>query len=105
MTDRSAPMPVDTPRTSSGILLDQAIRAIGSQALAVVLKIDVSVLERIHADSRPMSRPQQRALARAVMTLSEAHPKLRRRATALLGQIDATEAFERGDTRRHVWPP
>ena len=64
-------------RTTSGMLLEQSIKALGSQAIAEALEIDVSALKRIHADAPPMSRSQQRAFALAVPTLSEGHPKLR----------------------------
>jgi hypothetical protein len=92
-------------RTASGLLLDRAIATLGATELASILNLTPQDVERMAAEGQSMSLRQQRILALAVLTLSENHPGLRRRATSLLGQVRACEAFEAGLTQRHAEPP
>ena len=101
-TTEAAPQPEATRETrrsavrltSSGILLTQAITAVGIDRMAEALQVTTSDVERLRSDERPMSLRQQRTLAMAVLTLSADQPNLRRRAAALLGQVQAAEDFE-----------
>ena len=91
--------------TSAGILLERASAALGAKSIAEALGIQASDLERFLSGETGMSSAQQRTLALAVLTLSDGHPDLRRRAMSLLGQVRATEEFEAGVTERHLSPP
>jgi hypothetical protein len=92
-------------KTTSGILLELAIATAGAERLASALQLTKQDVERIAAEGRPMTLPQQRILALAVLTISEHHPDMRRRAKALLGQVRASEEFAAGVTERHAQSP
>jgi len=113
---RTAPVPNSENRhtarqprarqTSAGILLQKAVARLGAAQLAATLGVASEVIERLTLEGRPLDLVQQRTLAVAVLTLSEEHPDLRRRAAALLAQIQAAEDFATGQfVARHFNAP
>src|SRR5947209_4582784 len=96
--------PRDKP-SASGVLLERAVAAFGVDALATKLQIEPDRLQTFSGGGFRLTLAQQHALAVAVLTLSEDHPQLRRRASALLGQVRAAENFDAGTTGRHANRP
>jgi hypothetical protein len=95
----------DRRKTTSAMLLHRAVKTLGVETVAPALGLTAAELERLDAIQKPMSLEQQRTLALAVLVLSEGHPELRRRASALLAQLHAAVEFAMGTTERHVGPP
>jgi hypothetical protein len=87
------------------VLLECAISSLGAAALADALGVTSRDIERISSEGRTMTLAQQRVLAMAVLTLSDGHPDLRRRAATHLGQVRAVDEFESRATERHTFPP
>jgi len=92
-------------KTSSWKLLNEAVSVFGSEKLADELGIEPADVERLIEADRPMTYAQQRALAIAVLVLSDGRGVLRRRAASLLAQVHAAEDFAAGITERHGYPP
>ncbi|HEY4305430.1 MAG TPA: hypothetical protein VGM82_13220 [Gemmatimonadaceae bacterium] len=102
---------IDAPRspvrrkTTSGMLLELAAATLGLERLAGTLEIPADALARFLGDSKTMTLAQQRSLALSVLLLCDGRDDLRRKATTLLGQVNAAADFEAGVTPRHASPP
>jgi hypothetical protein len=92
-------------RTSSGALLQKAAEQLGMDEIAKTLGVSSVALAHFLREDRTMTLAQQRTLALAVLLLCDGHDELRRRATALLGQVRAAAEFEAGVTQVHENPP
>jgi hypothetical protein len=92
-------------KTASGVLLHRAVATLGIESVAQALALPSDAVERLLVARKPMSLAQQRTLGLAILVLSEGHPELRRRASALLSQTRAAADFEAGVTERHLTMP
>lgn len=92
-------------RTSSAALLRKAAEQIGMDDIARTLGVTPIALAHFLREDRTMTLAQQRTLALAVLLLCDGHDDLRRRATALLGQVRAAAEFKDGVTQVHENPP